>query len=342
MERTMTPSSPPEQPSRRSPRPSARGFTLIELLVVMGIILVLVTILLPTINRARRDATRTSMAADFAVIVQALDQYRNDFGDYPRTGTGATTGGNAPGGSVPVTGAAVLCWALVGPGPAYQDGAGMMNGAVAAVPDNGAPGFRLRLAGQGRVYGPYISLDRFRIGNVTTGNSMSSNAVTSVPIGVTSDDATCVLADRYGNIILYYPANTTVSPRKTGLVNQWTIGTPPQAVYNFSDNSTTVSAAGGNYPPYIAPTSPVSVGQSTLTTKCFAYRLGHTTAFSSSPSGPIPAGEVPVVVPYVLWSAGPDGQFGPQVDPSSGLTTGEDDDVVYPDQLLSIPAGQKP
>lgn len=313
-----------------------RAFTLVELLVVIGIILVLISILLPAINRAHQQAVRTSMMGDFAAISQALDQYRNDWGDYPRTGKGATVGSTLP--NTAVTGAATLCWALVAPGPGTQDGAGATTGT-----DNGAPGFRLHPTAQGKVYGPYISLDRFRIGTIATGNASApaNNTVFPVPTGQSYDDTTCVLADRYGNIILYFPANTQVSPTKTGLVNSWNIGvTPPLAVYNYSDNSTTANAQAGTYPPYLTPNG-VNLGQSTLTLKAFAYRLGRTSAFTTNPNGPVNGSEVPVVVPYLLWSAGPDGQFGPQVD-TNGVTTGEDDDVVYPDQLLSIPAGQKP
>ena len=333
----MTSSSRPD--SRRSTARRPHGFTLIELLVVMGIILVLISILLPAINRAHRNAVRISMMGDMSVISQALDQYRNDFGDYPRTGLGTAIGSTTA--NTPVTGAAVLCWALVGPGPLVQDGFGLTTGT-----DTGAPGFRLRPTQQGQVYGPYISLDRFRIGTVATGAAMTSNTVSPVASGATFDDTTCVLADRNGNIILYFPGNTTVSASAKALVGTWPIGTPPppQAVYNFNDNSTKVTVGALIYPPYIAATS-TTTGQSTLTTNIFAYRLGHTNLYagsstaSGSATGPLANGEVPVVVPYLLWSAGPDGQFGPQV--SSSYTTGEDDDVVYPDQLLSVPAGKQ-
>lgn len=354
MERTMTPSSRPDQSSRRAS--GRRGFTLVELLVVMGIILVLISILLPAVNRAHLQAVRHRMTADLAIISQALDAYRNDFGDYPRTGMGISLNSSSP--TTYVTGAAVLCWALVAPGPAIQDGAGMMNGSVAASPDYGAPGFRPRISGQGKVYGPYIPLDRFRIGNIQTGSTPpTNNSVTPVPSGQAPDDTTCVLADRYGNIILYFPGNSNVSPISNtssggtppGLVGSWTIGntSPPNSitnygVYNYQDNSTQVIAGGLTYPPYISAT--INVGQSTLTPKLMAYRLGHTSATTAMPNGPAVAGEVPVVVPYLLWSAGPDGQFGPQVTAGTiPVTTGEDDDVVYPaDQLLDVPAGQTP
>jgi prepilin-type N-terminal cleavage/methylation domain-containing protein len=309
-----------------------RGFTLIELLVVMGIILVLISILLPAINRAHRDAVRTSMMGDFAVISQALDQYRNDFGDYPRTGLGAPFGSTTP--TAQVTGAAVLCWALVAPGPYSQDGAGQMNGAVIASPDNGDVGFRIRALGpgtpgsspQGEVHPPYIQTDRFRFGTVTAGlNAVTSFAQTS---STPWDDTKMVLADRYGNAILYFPANTAAAP-KLAFVGNYTPGSPtaPLPVYNYGDNA---------QPGGILSATSVQPGVCALTKRMFAYRLGNT-----SMTGTINGVEIPVVTPYLLWSAGPDGQFGPRLN-SNNTTSGEDDDVVYPDQLLTIPAMQTP
>jgi len=85
-----------------------RGFTLTELLTVMGIIIILVGILIPTIIRAYSNADRTRIAADIQTLGVALEAYRQDFGDYPRIDRSLGTYGKG-------TGAAVLCKALVGP-----------------------------------------------------------------------------------------------------------------------------------------------------------------------------------------------------------------------------------
>lgn len=248
---------------RRPLRAIHRAFTLIEMLVVMGIILLLIALLLPAVERAYRDSVRTTMAADLQVISQAIDNYRSTFGNYPQQ-----LNGNG--------GAAILCWSLIAPGPATADGAD-------------GPGFRVR-GTQGTVYGPYLSLDRFHVSAATT---------------------SAVIYDRYDHPILYFVAHRSISPT-TSFVGA-------AGYYHYTDSNTITG---------------------TLTQKVFQYRLGD----SNLPTnGVIDPGEVPILTPYILWSAGPDGAYGPQTDTSTApaRTTGQDDDVTYP-VLNPVPAGLDP
>ena len=208
----------------------------------MGIILLLISILLPAIIRANRDATRAKMLADLMEISQGLEAYKQQFGDYPRSGPATPPGGQN-------NGSVILCWALLAPGPATTGNA----------PDGAdGMGFRIRTASQGEVYGPYLRPDRFRVGTLTAG----TNAVSVITPPAVYDDSQDVIGDMYGNVILYYPANPSVPPSQT-YVGKYAIGTlPPQATFNYSDNSNVTD-------PTINPNA-----NNTLTQHMFGHRLG--------------------------------------------------------------------
>jgi type II secretory pathway pseudopilin PulG len=59
------------------------GFTIIELLTVMSIIVILISLLAPALNRVRRYATDVKQKAQFHSIAVALDMFNADFDGYP-------------------------------------------------------------------------------------------------------------------------------------------------------------------------------------------------------------------------------------------------------------------
>ncbi len=59
------------------------GFTIIELLTVMSIIVILISLLTPALNRVRRYATDVKQRAQFHAIAVALDMFNAEFDGYP-------------------------------------------------------------------------------------------------------------------------------------------------------------------------------------------------------------------------------------------------------------------
>src|SRR5271157_3189945 len=72
-------------PIRRRPGEGRgpRGLTLVELLTVMLILAVLITLLLPALNRAVWTAKNAAVGSEINQLAQALASFKAKYGDYP-------------------------------------------------------------------------------------------------------------------------------------------------------------------------------------------------------------------------------------------------------------------
>jgi prepilin-type processing-associated H-X9-DG protein/prepilin-type N-terminal cleavage/methylation domain-containing protein len=86
----MTSHQPTATPARRHAR---KAFTLVELLVVIGIIALLIGILLPALNNARRQAQSIKCAANLKSMGAAMVMYINQTKHYPGCYGAASPGG---------------------------------------------------------------------------------------------------------------------------------------------------------------------------------------------------------------------------------------------------------
>ena len=106
-----------------------RGFTLIELLVVISIIALLISLLLPALERAKILALRIQCASNLHQIGTAMQEYANEYGAYPFGATDAyPMGGFDNDGRKPPGGGVAGVYPAWGLGLLYYSSFGVVNG----------------------------------------------------------------------------------------------------------------------------------------------------------------------------------------------------------------------
>lgn len=105
---------PPVREAGLTRQAGARGFTLIELLTVIAIIAILAAITFGVVKGVNERAAIGQAKTELAILAQALEAYKKQYGDYPRTGIASVAPAATSTGLAAANSQALLFNALVG------------------------------------------------------------------------------------------------------------------------------------------------------------------------------------------------------------------------------------
>jgi type II secretory pathway pseudopilin PulG len=221
------------KPTAKQPNKRA-AFTIVELLTVMSIIIILMGLLAPAMNRVRRYARRVNQKNQFHSIDVALELFRAEFDGYPDSGA---LDGSTPAGGVPYCGAMKLAEAMVGqdllgfhPDSRFlADGTDGLGNRLYYFPPSTPPPPPGNLEARKEHSLPLELANAYKLNNIYSDTGIFATIEDRV---VLCDVYTRVMnlstGKRIGMPILYYKANTSNSLHDVTM--------PDQSIYNYLDN----------------------------------------------------------------------------------------------------------
>jgi type II secretory pathway pseudopilin PulG len=219
------------------------AFTIVELLTVMSIIVILIGLLVPSLNMAKRYAKKVRQKAQFHSIEAAIELFNNEFDGYPDSREVDPTG-------QPYCGAMKLCEAMMGqdlmgfhPDSAFRsDGTDGFNRDVYP-PNPNQDNLRARK-------GPYVQLESANACKLEGlyANTRGFDPTNYVLCDVYDRATHRLTGKRIGMPILYYRADTSRDLHLCDAPDD------PGNIYNYRDNHELVSLGMPWDPP---PTGPM-------------------------------------------------------------------------------------
>jgi prepilin-type N-terminal cleavage/methylation domain-containing protein len=191
-------------PSRVSSLVRRRGFTLIELTIVIGIVIILVAILIPTVSRARRNGKIAREKQAIETFKIGLEEYHNAWKDYP---------------------AVIDPSQVVSPITMDADNVNQVHiedGAKALLT---CLGLRLQVRAGSAPYGPFIELSQFSI-DTTNHWLLDPNGLPYIYIPATAPATVITLPNRF----VGYQNLTTVTTKNAPMYNWACVPIIPNSV----------------------------------------------------------------------------------------------------------------
>jgi len=205
------------------------AFTIVELLTVMSIIVILIGLLVPALNKVRIYAKTVRQNAQFHSIEAAVELFNNEFGDYPDS---SPMDPPAPPGSDDYCGAMKLCEAMMG-----WDLLGFHSNSIFDRQGRDASGALLYVVTDlSARKGPFLppeSADAVEVQDIWPGATAPFLPTSRVLCDVYTRKLTS--GKKVGMPILYFKANTRGRFHDPAMMGAGP-GSPTENIYNYWDN----------------------------------------------------------------------------------------------------------
>jgi type II secretory pathway pseudopilin PulG len=274
------------------------AFTIIELLTVMSIIVILIGLLVPALNKVKKYATEVKQSAQMHSMDTALELFNNSFEGYPDSGALDST---RPAG-LPYCGAMKLCEAMMGQDllGCHSNSIFKRDGCDATGTINFYPSPALDLSARKGPFLPAENANAFTMSDIYGTTVGSFLPVSRVLCDVFARPLPT--GKKAGMPILYYKADTKGTFHEDPLTEDTALTNPPTRtsnnnfIYNYWDNQDLIALG--------KPGDPIGTEHKLLKPARFYKNITNDKVSTVTNPRPFKSDS------YILISAGYDGNYG--------------------------------